>query len=87
MRRLAGNCWSSRETRLWSWLERTAQKISVPPDVSCTHDVSGRLANASATGVAASGAHRMRTAQSERPRRWLSNWPTTRTTWSSTMRW
>ena len=55
----------------------------MPPEVSCTQAVSDRLASVVATGTAASGVQRIRTAQSERPSRWLSSWPTTRTPWSS----
>jgi hypothetical protein len=54
--------------------------ISVPPDVSCTHDVSGRPASALATGSAASGVHRSRRNHSTWPRRRASTMPTTRST-------
>jgi hypothetical protein len=61
-------------------------KISVPPEVSCTQAVSGCSASLVATVGADPGAQRMRTAQSDRPSRWESSWPTTRTTRPSNSR-
>ena len=53
-------------------------KISVPPEVSCTHEVSGCCASFAAMVGADPGAQRMRMAQSDWPSRWESSWPTTR---------
>src|ERR1700683_3658468 len=75
IRRLDGSCRSSRSWRLWRSAGFTTQVISVPPEVSDTHDVSGRRASASATLAAASGTHCSRTVQSDMPSRCQSGSP------------
>ena len=57
IRRLDGSCRSSRSWPLLPSSGFTMQQISVPPEVSWTHEVSGRRASASATAAAASGTH------------------------------
>jgi len=59
---------------------RTVQVISVPPEVMLTQDVSGRRANASATGSDAEGAQRTRRNHSTAPNAVGSTPPSTRTT-------
>ena len=80
IRREAGSWRSSRSRRLRVSAGFTTQVISVPPDVSCTQDVSARRARASATPAAASGTHCSRTTQSDWPSRCESGRATTRTT-------
>jgi hypothetical protein len=57
---------------------RTAQVISVPPDVRLIQAVSGRRASASATAAAALGVHCTRMSQDVRPIRSGSTSPRTR---------
>lgn len=77
-RRVLGSLSSSSTSRSRRLRALVMQWISVPPEASCTHAMSGRRASAPATASAASGAHCTRSQDSSSPTRGPSGSPTTR---------
>ncbi len=77
---MRGNFASSSASRSAAVRARTLQEISVPPDSTCTQNVSGRRASAAAMGSAASGVQRSRTVHEAWPSRAALTAPTTRST-------